>query len=90
MKPLYVIRPEPGCAATMRAARAMGLEAHGFPLFEVRPLGWDAPPAASFDALLIGSANALRHGGAAFAAYQRQAGLCRGRGHRRCGARSWP
>lgn len=68
--PVYIVRPEPGSTATLNAARAMGLEAHGFPLFEVRPLGWDAPPAASFDALLIGSANALRHGGAALAAYR--------------------
>ncbi len=70
MTPLYVIRPQPGCDATVRAARAMGLAAHGFPLFAVRPLEWAPPPAESFDALLIGSANALRHGGAALDAYR--------------------
>lgn len=69
MIPLIVIRPEPGCAATCEAARGQGLAAHGFPLFAVRPLGWDAPAPDDFDALLIGSANALRHGGAALAAY---------------------
>lgn len=60
-----VIRPEPGCAATVAAARAMGLEAHGFPLFEVLPRDWSPPATSDVDALLIGSANALRLGGAA-------------------------
>lgn len=57
-----VIRPEPGCSATVAAARALGLEAQGEPLFEVRPREWTMPE-GGFDALLIGSANALRHGG---------------------------
>ncbi len=60
---LIVIRPEPGCSATMAAARGMGLEAYGFPLFEVRPLEWEPPESNAIDALLIGSANAIRHGG---------------------------
>ncbi len=68
--PVVVIRPQPGCAATLAAARALGLVAHGYPLFEVRPLGWDAPDPASFDALLVGSANALRYGGPALAQYR--------------------
>ncbi|MEY4721487.1 MAG: hypothetical protein RIQ46_1212 [Pseudomonadota bacterium] len=72
MIPLIVIRPEPGCAASLAAARAMGLEAHGFPLFSIAALPWQAPPAESFDAVLLGSANALRHGGAELAA-------CRGK-----------
>jgi uroporphyrinogen-III synthase len=70
MKPLVVIRPQPGCDATMAAAQAHGLEAYGFPMFEVCPLAWQAPAADSFDALLIGSANALRHGGIALNAYR--------------------
>jgi uroporphyrinogen-III synthase len=70
MIPLIVIRPQPGCDATLRAAREMGLGAYGFPLFTVSPLGWQAPDPSSFDALLIGSANALRHGGEALAAYR--------------------
>lgn len=70
MLPVLVIRPQPGCDATVRAARAMGLEAHGYPLSAIHPLPWQAPPADSFDALLIGSANALRHGGAALAAWR--------------------
>jgi uroporphyrinogen-III synthase len=70
MKPLAVIRPEPGCQATVSAARALGMQAHGFPLFAIRALSWQAPPPEQFDALLIGSANALRQGGEALVAYR--------------------
>jgi uroporphyrinogen-III synthase len=63
MIPVVAIRPQPGCDATVAAARAAGLDARGFPLFEVRPLAWQPPSAESFDALLLGSANALRHAG---------------------------
>lgn len=69
MTPVAVIRPQPGCDATLTAARALGLEAHGFPLFEVGPMTWEPPPADTFDAILLGSANALRHAGPALAAY---------------------
>lgn len=69
MTRLIVIRPEPGCAATLAAARGMGIEAQGFPLFEVRALDWEPVAANDVDALLLGSANALRHGGAALALY---------------------
>ena len=65
MAPVIAIRPEPGCSATVDAGRALGLAIAGHPLFEIRPLAWDAPPAAAIDALLLGSANAVRHGGAA-------------------------
>lgn len=68
--PVIIIRPEPGASATLAAARAMGLDAHAFPLFAVRPLAWQAPPRDRFDALLIGSANVLRHGGAALGHYR--------------------
>lgn len=69
MIPLAIIRPEPGAAATVRAARALGLDARAFPLFAIAPRPWDAPPRADIDALLLGSANALRHAGAALADY---------------------
>jgi uroporphyrinogen-III synthase len=69
MKPLIVIRPQPGCAATVKAARDLELEAEGFPLFEVRAVDWDPPVPDSFDALVLGSANALRLAGPALAAY---------------------
>ena len=70
MIPVIVIRPQPGCDATVAAASDMDLEVHGFPLFEVRPLAWEAPDPDEIDALLIGSANALRHAGAALSAFR--------------------
>ena len=61
---VLAVRPEPGLAATMAAGKAIGLNMIGYPLFEVRPLAWKCPDPTEFDALLIGSANAIRHGGA--------------------------
>jgi uroporphyrinogen-III synthase len=71
MIPLVVIRPEPGCSATISTARKMGLKSFGFPLFKIVPTSWEAPAPDSFDALLMGSANALRHGGKDLAQYAR-------------------
>jgi uroporphyrinogen-III synthase len=68
--PVVAIRPQPGCDATVAAARARGMDARGFPLFAVKPLAWSPPDPDTVDALLIGSANALRHGGAALARYR--------------------
>ena len=51
MTRLAVIRPRPGCDSTVAAARALGLDARAFPLFEVGPVAWDAPDPAMFDAL---------------------------------------
>ena len=61
--PLIILRPQPGCAATLAAARAAGLDAHGFPLFTAEARRWDAPDPVTIDALLIGSANAIRLAG---------------------------
>lgn len=63
MKPLLVLRPEPGNQATVDRARAMGLEPIACPLFRVEPLSWTAPDPRAFDHLLLTSANAPRHGG---------------------------
>ena len=63
MTRILAIRPEPGLGATLEAGRELGLDIGGHPLFEIRPLDWTAPDPADFDALLIGSANAFRHGG---------------------------
>ncbi|MCJ2178222.1 uroporphyrinogen-III synthase [Novosphingobium sp. 2580] len=67
--PVLVLRPEPGAAATAGQARAMGLDAHAYPLFSVRPLPWQPVPREDVDGLLLGSANALRHGGEALDLY---------------------
>jgi Uroporphyrinogen-III synthase len=48
----------------------LGLAAWAFPLFEIRPLSWQSVPRESVDALLLGSANALRHGGEALSLYR--------------------
>lgn len=65
--PLLILRPEPGNAATLAAALDLGVEAIAAPLFTVQPVAWDAP--SEVDALLIGSANAIRHAGPGLAAY---------------------
>lgn len=62
-RPLIVLRPEPGCSETLAAARERGLEAVGSPLFAIEPVPWDGDGPVSADALLVGSANAFRHGG---------------------------
>lgn len=68
--PVLVLRPEPGATATVAKGRAMGLDARAFPLFEVRALPWTPVPREEVDALLLGSANALRHGGEALNLYR--------------------
>lgn len=60
---VFAIRPEPGLAATVAAGRALGISIAGHPLTEVRPVTWDRPVDNAFDALLLGSANAVRHAG---------------------------
>lgn len=67
MKPLVIIRPEPGATRTALLAESMGLAVHSFPLFAIQPLPWDLPERDAFDAVLLGSVNAIRHGGKAMA-----------------------
>ena len=76
--PLFILRPEPGLGQSLDAARAMGLEAWGFQLFEIAPRAWQAPPADSFDALLIGSANAIHQAGPQLRAYAGKRAYCVG------------
>jgi uroporphyrinogen-III synthase len=59
---ILAIRPEPGCSATIAAGKTAGLTITGCPLFEIAPIPWSLP-AGDFDGLLVGSANALIHGG---------------------------
>lgn len=65
--PVIVVRPEPGNAATAAAARALGLDARPFPLFDMAPTPWAAPEPGPYRALLAGSANVFRLGGAELA-----------------------
>ncbi|MDG2533596.1 uroporphyrinogen-III synthase [Sphingomonas sp. HITSZ_GF] len=64
-RPIAVLRPEPGNRVTASAIEAAGRVALRLPLFTARPVPWTAPDAAGFDALLLTSANAVRHGGPA-------------------------
>jgi uroporphyrinogen-III synthase len=63
MRRVLVLRPEPGASATVERARSRGLDAVALPLFEVEQVEWDAPEPNRFDAILLTSANAVRHGG---------------------------
>ena len=60
---ILVLRPEPGASETVRRARDSGLDALAVPLFTIEPIAWEAPEIARFDALLLTSANAVRHAG---------------------------
>lgn len=60
---LLVLRPQPGADRTAARIGECGFEAIVAPLFMVHPVQWEAPSAADFDALLLTSANAPRHGG---------------------------
>ena len=63
MRPLLVLRPEPGASTTATRARDHGLEPIVVPLFKIEPLPWNAPSVSGFDGLLLTSANAVRNGG---------------------------
>lgn len=63
MRPLIILRPEPGATETAGRARSMGLDAVILPLFEIRPLPWTAPDAERFEAILMTSASSARFGG---------------------------
>ena len=60
---LVVVRPEPAASETVARARDLGIAAQALPLFAVEAVQWEAPPTETYDALLLTSANALRHGG---------------------------
>lgn len=67
---LLVLRPQPGASATARRAAEAGLDAVIAPMFVARPLAWAPPDPGGFDALLMTSANAARHGGTGLARYR--------------------
>lgn len=60
---IAVLRPEPGNRVTATAIEAAGRTAIRLPLFTTGPVAWTPPDPAGFDALLLTSANAIRHGG---------------------------
>jgi len=62
VRPLVILRPEPGASATAERAKALGLTPIVHPLSRTVPVAWTMP-AGPFDAVLLTSANAVRHGG---------------------------
>ncbi|WP_420142026.1 uroporphyrinogen-III synthase, partial [Sphingomonas sp.] len=69
MRPLLVLRPEPGAAATLARAVAAGFDAVAAPLFTVAPIAWAPPDPRDFDALMLTSAHAVRLAGPALARF---------------------
>ena len=63
-----ILRPEPGNARTAARIEVLGLTAIRLPLFAVAPIAWSPPNPADYDALLLTSANAVRHAGAGLSA----------------------
>ncbi|MCM8558038.1 uroporphyrinogen-III synthase [Sphingomicrobium sediminis] len=63
-RPVAILRPEPGNSLTVQRAERSGIDnILSVPLFKVRPVDWEAPDPDRFDAMLMTSANAARHGG---------------------------
>jgi uroporphyrinogen-III synthase len=58
-----VLRPAPGNARTCTALAAAGIAAVSLPLFAVAPVAWSVPDPLPFDAILLTSAQAVRHAG---------------------------
>ncbi len=69
--PVLVLRPEPGASRTGQALDTMGFRPVLYPLFGVEAVDWMPPDPASFDAVLVTSANAMRLGGPGLARYCR-------------------
>ncbi|MDI1296452.1 MAG: uroporphyrinogen-III synthase [bacterium] len=69
MRPLVILRPEPGAGRTAERAVRLGLAPRLHPLFAPCAVDWAAPPPDPFDALLMTSAHAARLAGPALATY---------------------
>lgn len=64
MNAAIVLRPEPGNARTAERLEHAGIVAIRQPLFAVAPVAWTPPDPRHFEALMLTSANAVRHAGA--------------------------
>lgn len=64
---VLVLRPEPGNAETVGRLAALGIAGVAAPLFAVEPVVWRPPPMTDINALLLTSANAVRHAGGGLA-----------------------
>ena len=63
IRPLLVVRPEPGNANTVARAGTFRLDARAVPLFAIRPVSWKAPDPTPYVGVLLTSASALRLAG---------------------------
>ena len=70
MTQLILLRPTEGAEQSAIIAREKGFDPIIAPATKINVLDWDAPPAQGFDAIMITSANALRHGGKAIHQYK--------------------
>ncbi|AEI38114.1 MAG: uroporphyrinogen-III synthase [Zymomonas mobilis subsp. pomaceae] len=61
---LLILRPEPGASRTAKQAIAAGWRVTKTPLAEAIPLSWALPSPASYEAVMVTSAQAIYHGGA--------------------------
>ena len=75
---VLVLRPAPGNAETVARLAAIGVAAVAIPLFRVEPQPWAVPDPDAFDALLLTSANAVRHAGPGLAALRHLPTWCVG------------
>ncbi|MCU0728899.1 MAG: uroporphyrinogen-III synthase [Sphingopyxis sp.] len=60
VRPVIILRPEPENSATASLVQAAGLVPLPLPLFAIEALPWRLPPALSYDAVMLTSANAAR------------------------------
>jgi uroporphyrinogen-III synthase len=60
---LFIVRAQPGADASRALAGEWGIAAEVLPLFVVKPVAWRVPVPRRHDALLVTSANAVRHAG---------------------------
>lgn len=63
MRPLLILRPEPGAGRTAARAQALGLEPVVAPLFVLEQRSWRPPDPSAFDCVLLTSANSVRLAG---------------------------
>lgn len=69
MTHLLVLRPQPGADETLARAAQFGLTVTAAPIFTIGAVDWAAPAPDDYDALMVTSANALRHSGPSLAAF---------------------
>jgi uroporphyrinogen-III synthase len=70
MRPVLVIRAQPGAGETAARGAALGLDCRAVPLFIAQPVAWDPPEPIGFEAVMLTSSHAPRLAGPSQAAYR--------------------